>query len=277
MANFGYVLPSNDLARASATVISVSSGVEDTEYPAANIANNNPTNPAKVTGTTGAWLFDLGSAIELNHIFIFNHNFDSGLLDVAIEGNATDSWGAPTLKVDFTIPSIQEDRHVTDPHLDISGQGSKTFRYWRIHVETANSQPVAIGGVVLASALTQLSTNFQMPLDQGEQHPIIEHRTPFGQMWNYAFGSKWRTIFGEIKASDSTDADYNALRSLERDALDRSIPFAFVLDPAVNDAMFVRMRRTGIANRRRFTQMSEFPFEVEELSRGLTLIDPSQS
>ena len=61
-----------------------------------NIYDGNPAKPAKLTTTTGAWRWDFGGAKQLDVAAIIHHNLTAGL-NVRIQGNATDAWGAPSL------------------------------------------------------------------------------------------------------------------------------------------------------------------------------------
>src|SRR5438552_2828835 len=104
MPNLIYQVPTDNLAATG--TLTVQSGTEDTAYPKANIYDGNPAKPAKLTTTTGAWRWDFGSAKQLDIVAVIHHNLTAGL-NVRIQGNATDAWGAPSLDQAFTIPARQ--------------------------------------------------------------------------------------------------------------------------------------------------------------------------
>ena len=49
------------------------------EYPAAGLGTVDLTRPAKLMGTSGAWVFDAGSADPLALVALPHHNLDEGL------------------------------------------------------------------------------------------------------------------------------------------------------------------------------------------------------
>jgi hypothetical protein len=85
----------NNLADATATVESSSSAA--TEYPLANINNIWPTYTFRTSslGAPDYIKWDLHTAQYVSCFILWNHNITAGAT-IRLQGNATDSWGAPT-------------------------------------------------------------------------------------------------------------------------------------------------------------------------------------
>ena len=94
--------PSDNVAPNYAT-IGVNTGSEDTDYPAAYLADGRPGRPAKLTTTSGSWVFAFAAAQRLDLVALGAHNLSAATL----EGNATNAWGAPTFSAALTIPPRQ--------------------------------------------------------------------------------------------------------------------------------------------------------------------------
>ncbi len=275
MGRLAFLRPADNLVAGG--TLSVSSGTADAEFPVANLGNLNPANPAKFTTTTGRWVIDLGSALEIDLVWIGPNNLDSGLAGVKIEANATDSWGGPSLSQTITIPTFDTDRFSINPFLDLTGVSPRSFRFWSLVFTSANSFPLAVGEWVLSTTIRQFSKNIDMGLVIDEDHPMIEHRTDLGVTAVFRYGTKWRTLRGGFLSG--VEADLDAMRSLQRDAGGRGKAFLVIPDQAINEAWFVRLTPAAalVPHRRRFQRWHEWPFEVQEVGRGLTLIDPTQS
>lgn len=88
--------------------------------------------------------FDLGVAKQADIVTIFGHNLTS-LATVRIQGNATDTWGSPT--VDELVP-------ISDNIAYRFTGGS--FRYWRLSIEdpTNLNSFLTIGGMYLGEYQT---------------------------------------------------------------------------------------------------------------------------
>ncbi len=275
MGILAFLRPSDNLVQGG--TLSVSSGTPDAAFPVANLGNLNPAHPSKFTTLTGRWVIDLGSAKEIDLVWLGSNNLDSGLAGVKIEANATDTWGAPSLSQTITIPTFDADRFSVNPILDLTGVSPRTFQFWSVVFGTANSFPIAVGEWILSTSIRQFSKNVDMGLVINEAHPQIEHRTDLGVTAVFSYGTKWRTLSGSFFTG--VQADIDAMRSLQRDAAGRAKAFLLIPDQAINEGWFVRLTRASalVPHRRRFQRHHDWPFEVQEVGRGLTLIDPTQS
>jgi hypothetical protein len=248
--------------------ITVQTGTVDPEYPASNLVDSNPAKPAKILETSGAWKFAFAGAQRVDFLAIPHHNLTAGL-QVRIQGNATDAWGAPTFNALITIPTWRDDGWPVGPWLDLTAQAGYSaggFQYWRLTVVGANAAPVALGEVWLGSAIRTLSPNISWGAREGEQHKITEQETDFGVTLSYDFGLLRRTLVGEV---DATDAAKDAVRAWWRSTNGRARPTIIVPEGTVNEALMVRWAEPKIEVTREVLNRNTIPLAFQEVSRGL--------
>src|SRR5512139_4104440 len=212
MATSLYGLPSDNVAP-NAT-ISVVTGTEDTTYPAANLATLNPAKPAKLTTTTGRWVFDFTTAQQVDVVALIHTNLDAGLT-VKVQANATNVWTSPSLDLAITIPALPEDSYPLNPWLDLTTTAVRSFRYWAIFISGTNTNPVAIGEVWLQATKRELDRGILLGMEETERRPAVVHTTDYGVATVYPLGPRLRSISGTIPADALSSAD---LLALERDA-----------------------------------------------------------
>lgn len=100
----------------------------------------------KFSGITSCWL-KVSTPMTADRLFIANHNFTSSVV-ITLEGNDTDSWGAPSFQETVTY---QEDIIYHD-------FASSTYNYWRITIEDGtNTDSTLYMGYMF------LGEYFQMP------------------------------------------------------------------------------------------------------------------
>lgn len=221
--------PSDDLAQGASAVTATT---EDADYPAENLIDTNIAKPAKLTGTSGNWVVDLGSARTVAAASIVNHTIDAGL-EVRLQGNSADSWGAPAFNEAFAIPTHHEDGHAPNPILLVGA----TYRYWRLIVVGTNSQNVAVGRLLLLGAWREFGTSVQFSAMEDEEH--LEHvdETELGVELVYDHQMKRRSLSGEMPANA---LEVEEIASLRRDAHSRVYGWALQPFEGVNDLWFVR-------------------------------------
>lgn len=262
-----YALPSDDLG-ADATV---TASAEDTEYPAENLVAptntghlNLPSRPAKLTTTSGSWVLDCGSAISPTAIALIYHNLIAGLA-VAIQGNASDSWGAPSFSQAITIPAWREDDWPVSPFALLAGSPPPSYRYWRLVITGTNDNPVQVGRLMLVN-LRQMANDVRWGVVEEEEQGLIEHATEAGVETIYELFGPRRSFAGEFALTDTTSAE---LLTLFRSARSRILPWLLIPDDDVNDAWLVRFQENRWSRTRETINHNIFPFRVQELSRGL--------
>lgn len=270
-----YVLPSENLsplATGGGVDWAVNTGTGDSGYPPTNLGDLNPAKPAKLTSTTGSWVRDLGSAKEVQIAGIVMHNLTAGL-NVRLQGNATNAWGAPSLDLAFTIPAYHEDGMPVNAWINVldntANAGARTFQFWRVVVVGVNAAAVAVGDVVLGSTLRQMTPNIHWGLEESDEHLGIEHKTSFGVCTYYDFNTKIRHLRGE---SEQTDSGLAALKTWHRACKGKITPTFVVWDPLAADAaMLVRWADENLVVTRNFKNSSTVKLGWDEVSRGMPL------
>jgi hypothetical protein len=87
------------------TAATLTPSTENTQFPAVNVQNFQPTNRWYTLGTQAAetLVIDLSTATLVDTLIVAGHNFDGTETTVKIQGNATDSWGGPTVDETMTV------------------------------------------------------------------------------------------------------------------------------------------------------------------------------
>jgi hypothetical protein len=94
-------------------------------YPTTNILDSRIDRLFRTdSSTTATIVFDAGAAVTVDSINIANHNISASVTTLKWQGNATDSWGSPS--VDETLT------HTTGIITKQFTGGS--YRYWRLHI-----------------------------------------------------------------------------------------------------------------------------------------------
>lgn len=93
-----------------------------------------------LSDTSQTIIFDLGTAQNINYIDIQGHNITAGAT-MTLEGNASDSWGAPSFSVSLTGFNQYF--------------STQNFRYWRLSVSDASNTDdyLEFGNIYLGSYL----------------------------------------------------------------------------------------------------------------------------
>lgn len=239
---FYYFRPSDNVAP-NATV--TTSGTEDSSYPLTNIADLTYAKlaaPAKLTGTSGAFILDFGSAQRVDYVVLW-HNFDAGLA-VSVQMHASNSWASPTVTTSPTIPVKRADGYTRKVGVNlrsVSGYSTGGFRYLRINVSGTNSVPVGLK-VLAFSSVRQLSADFQWGVQDDDNQVGIDMATDAGVPWAYDLGSAPRVLRGSALLSD-TDAE--AVREWHRACGGRAKVTAIVPEPSGTDVWLVRFLSGG--------------------------------
>lgn len=258
---------------ASLATITIQTGSDpgDSNYEPASLVDENPAKVAKINSTTGAWLFDFGSAQRIDIAALIHHDFDAGA-DVKLQGNATNSWGAPTLSASFTIPAWiatgTSQRWPVNPWMDVTTATNYTtsgFRYWRL-VITSNSQNLQLGEIWLGSSIRRFTRNIQWGLVRTQSIPTINNVTAFGIATTYPRGTTRRQYVASSVPSDVMATDlYAQFQSVGGNAY----PWLFIMDGTVNDACLVRWLTTEQQMTAIAPNIWGMPLSIQEVGRGL--------
>jgi hypothetical protein len=262
-----YALPADDLAP---TAIAVTASAEDPGYPADLLIDPNPAHPAKLTTTSGSWVLQFPVPIAPVAAVLVYPQLDASLA-VSLEGNSSDSWGAPAYSEVIAMPGPHEDGASVSPILDISGTPS--FAFWRLRISGTNSVPVAVGRLMLLAALRTFEdgTSVRWGVVEEEDYGIVEMATELGVETVYDLGNMRRELQGEMLLRQAGASQFLALRRATRGRVE---PWLLVPFEGVNDAYLVRWSER--ASVRQLTVPDLGPgyvqlvqMRVKEVSRGL--------
>jgi hypothetical protein len=268
MAKLVYQLTADNLA-ASGTI---TPSTEDSIYPIENLYDSNPAKPMRFTSTTGNIVWNFGSATQVDFIAIIHHNLTPGL-EVRFQGNATDSWSSPSLNQLLTVPADDLDNYPNNIYEDITDLSPRTYQYWRLVVVGTNAANVALGEVWISNQIRTLDdVDIKYPVEEQNEHPIIEHKTDYKVSTIYDLGIKIRRFSAEAQSLNTTQTA--AIRTWWDSTRGRVRPFIVVPDsdaPDVYGAMLVRFTEIIHVDRHVFPNITDVRLSFEEVSRGLYL------
>jgi hypothetical protein len=266
MALFLYQRPTDNVAP-NATV-TVDSGTGDPDYPPSYLTDLAPGRPAKLTTTSGRWVFDFGSAQRVDLAALIHHNLTGGL-NVRLRGNATNAWGAPTLDIAFTVANAYLDNWRANPWIDVTATvpvaANRTFRYWAVDIVGVNGAAVQIGEVWLGAEKRAMLRGPNWGSDRGELRPMVRHETDYGVELLYDRGAKIRTV---NLTAQVTDAELGNLKNVWDAARGASRPFLVVPADDADDAWFVRFNQDEWKYTRRTRNENELSLALREVGRG---------
>lgn len=251
-------------------VPTVTGTTSDSAFPAANLVNMNPGHPAKLAGTTGDFVIDFTTAVRIDIIGLIHHNLAAGLANVRIQGNATNSWGAPTFSQLITIPARNQDNHPVNPWLDLTGLAGYSaggFRFWRLAFGTANSAVISIGELAMVGVKRTFARGISWGSDRGRKHLGAYDYTDGGLKVGYGFGTRVRHLVGQTEPTDTEARD--SLQEWFDSARGDQRPFLLVPNTDENDSWFAKFRESELAYTRDAMNKNTFPFEIEEVGRGV--------
>lgn len=248
----------------------VTGTTSNSAFPAANLVNQNPGHPAKLAGTTGDFVLDFTTATRIDIIGLIQHNLSTGLGNVRIQGNATNSWGAPTFSQLITIPAGNQDGHSINPWLDLTplaGYSASGFRYWRLVFGTANSAPISIGELAMVGVKRQFSRGISWGSTRRRKHFGAFDYTDGGLKLGYGFGTRVRILSGQTEPTDTEVKD--SLQEWFDSARGDQRPFLIVPNSDENDSWFAKFVEPEIEHTRDAWNKNTLSFEIEEVGRGV--------
>ena len=236
MAYALYNIPTDNVAPNATVTL----GSPDSSYPvtyAANLTDAYIARPSKSTLATDAWVFDFGAAQRVDLVVIW-HNFDASLA-CSWQGNATNSWGSPTLSQALTVQPKREDGFTMKIYADVRTATNYTtggFRYWRLNVTGTNSVPLGIK-IWIGQLVRKLDRPIEQSLHFPEHHQHIELVTDGQARWIYDMIVAPRIYSGTINCSQATLA---ALKTWTRTCGHRVKPSVLIPSSSGPEAMIVR-------------------------------------
>jgi hypothetical protein len=242
----------------------VTASPEDPGYPAVNLVLENPAHPAKLTATTGEFVVQFAEPTQVAAAVILYHNIEQGN-SITLQGNDSDSWGAPAVQRSFSLLGKREDNWTVSPWIELPEPA--TYQFWRLVIEgSANVNPISIGRLMLLTRLRVMKTDVRWGEEEAEEHDIIELPTEAGVETIYSLGGKRRMFNGEITLSNPESTEFVALA---RQAHGRIYSWLLIPEASINDAWIVRFVENRWSRVRETVDVNNFPFQVKELSRGL--------
>lgn len=268
MSSAIYQRPGENVAQTATITIETGTDPGDDNYGPDVLVDGNPAQVAKINSTTGAWLFDFGSAVQISLIALIHHCFAAGT-DVKIQGNATNNWGTPSFEASITIPTWLGrtlSPWPVNPFRDLTGlSGLGAYRYWRL-VITGNDQNLQLGQVWMATTIRTFDRNYKWSYSQTTQSPAIRNRTAFGVDTIYARGThRYRFTADQLP----TSAFAAELRTTWIEGNGFASSWLFIPNPTVNEAFFVRWSGDTLALQHIFPNIFSQRLDIEEVSRGL--------
>ena len=127
--------------------VTVSASSTGSGYAASNILNPHKGKLWKTgTATASEWIeLDFGAAVAVSYLGLVAHDFVGGDT-IRIKGNASSSWGSPSVNVLITVAA---------PNQIVSLGGTQTYRYWRLEVTKASAGVTRqLGALLLGTAYT---------------------------------------------------------------------------------------------------------------------------
>jgi len=191
---------------------------ETVNYPVTNILNSSLKRLSRTAAgtTTCTIVFDAGTAVTVNSVNIANHNLSSGVSTLEFQGNATDSWAAP---------SVDETLTWSDGIISKQFTGG-SYRYWRLNiVDAGNSDTyIELGRVSGCNAITAPALSPEVARSYKSDTEKV--RTNAGNSYGNLY-PKYRTI--SFKWKKLTAANVTALETFF-DEVDSSTPFFVYFD-----------------------------------------------
>jgi len=237
---------------------------EDTTYVKEHLYNNQPGKPFKFTDADDEWiLLDFGAAQQLTHVSIFGHDFTAAV-DLRIQGNAADAWGAPTYN-----------KAMTYQEYSLYYNFNQTFRYFRLFVDDPTHATYPQIGELFAGQWAEFSNGWIQPdWAQILNFSVSDEETYFGQKWKY-YLSDQKSF--EIKIKNANDPQtIDDLETFFRDIGGPAGVWVFIPHDDYPFCFLVQIENTDIVNRQivRGAQgnLNEWTMTVKTLARGIRLL-----
>lgn len=264
--SFIYTRPSDNLL----AVAELSAAAPDVNYPLSNMVDGFPDHPAKFTATTDAIVADFGVAKRVDAMAFYHHNLDPGVA-VNLQGNATNTWGAPSLSTGIVMPARWADGYPINPWIDLKTlvpvDANRTYRYWRLVISSANSVNISIGEWGLYGTRRDFGVrNISWGSTRTIRRPAIVIETERLQRKVYDLGVSQRLIEISLEATDQSAAD---VWSLFRDARGVLKPFMIVPYIAEADAWLVTFANPEQPYIREKVNYNTLTILLREQARGL--------
>lgn len=212
---------------------SVMSGTEDAGYPAANLSGRDPTNPAKLTTTTGGWLADL-SAYATYHalvgVVLVHCNLLAGLL-VYLEGSTTSDFAVTGAQIPIVIPALKNNWPINAVALF----AVQDFAYWRVRIVGVNPVAISVGHIALLTGVQSFQWA-QSEIRWTDTIPAWDDVTELDVPQDMDLLTQLRACEFDTVNGDGAQL---ALDDWWFDARGKILPFVFIPNVSVNEAYYM--------------------------------------
>jgi hypothetical protein len=271
MAKLIYQHPDDNLAD-DATAITPST--ENSLYPIENVYDKDPSKPFRMLAVTGNIVWEFTSPENVDLLFIHGHNLEQNL-EVRLQANSSNSWGAPPLNQLITIPEWELDENgerSVDAFLDLTSITPRSYAFWRLVVVGSNPSFVSLGEVWLGETKRSLNVDILYDVEEKVRKSVIQHVTEYDTDLFYRLGVKIKHFEAEIQALTPT-----ALKSL-RDWWDSCdgpyAPTPVYYDTEADDVygpVMVRFMDAERTDSHKFPNITNVKLIFKEASRGVVL------
>lgn len=265
-----YSRPSDNVAPNATITIQTGTDPTDDNYAPEVLVDLNPARVAKILSTTGAWLFDFTTAQRIDLAAFIHSTFETTCV-LRLQGNATDSWGAPSFNVVIPVEAwlgTGVTRWPRNQWLDLTqevGYSTTGYRYWRL-LCTGNSQNVWLGQVIFSPTIRRMDPDLRWDYVRAPRKRSIVNETAYGSKTIYARGTTQFMLQGDQRMDEAL---YESQEEHFYDADGSALPWVLVPDGDEPDVYFVRWVEDVYATTHHFFDVRDRKFTVEELSRGL--------
>jgi len=156
------------------------------------------------------YIIDFGSAVTIDSLVIFDHNL-SATATLLLEGNASDSWGAPTFSESITYNANKINHYLSS---------SQTFRYFRISItDTSNSDGYIEISTLMMFEYLELDKALSLGYRNDLNTYVKSESTIHGIKKDKAY-NQGRIIKGNL--NNLSLANYNSLKSMMENIYDKA-------------------------------------------------------
>jgi hypothetical protein len=267
-----YQYPTDNVV-GNATTITTSGNPSD--YPPSFLWDAAPGSPAKLSATSGWFLFQFPGAQVVQLASLIHSNLAAGLSNVNIQANSINNWAAPPFNQSFTIPTWRKNGFPYNPWLDLRslpGYNPAGYAWWRISFGTVNAANISVGELWLGSTYRSFPYGNRPGSDRGWKFNNSIDTTDAGFTLGYELAGPQRR--------NSFTVDYLSMSAPDktiRDELHDWIevcrgslrPFLMVMDTTVNEAQLVKWSEDEISYSTSSLGKHELSIDVLEVGRGV--------
>lgn len=203
------------------STVVITEGSENADLPSSNLTHPHRTKVYR-TGTSSAneWVkFDLGSAKAVQCVVILDHDLTAGDSVIKLQGNASDSWGSPSVNETITYNADVMAKFLGSP---------QTYQWWRvIFTKSAAGETRDIGRLFIGPYYECTKNIHFGDLDIIPIDLSVTDRSVGGQTY-----SEIRDIYHEIKVGfvKIGDTQMSSFKTIA-DAVGTHTPMFISLDP----------------------------------------------